>query len=482
MTLSSSIVSTALSTAATLGERAFVARDHELSLLHRATFGYTAEEHARVRSMGFHAWRDEQLDPDSIDDSAVDAVLAGFPSLTMDMATLLANYPPAANGDVTVRRELRGARVIRGAYSKRQLYERLVEFWTDHFNIDGNAGRLGYLKSVDDREVVREHALGNFRDLLGASAMSGAMLVYLDNFANEVGALNENYARELMELHTLGVDGGYTETDILEVARAFTGWTIYPQAHPNVGAFVFVNARHDNDPKTVLGNSLPAGGGQSDGETVLDILANHPSTAAFLSRKLCTFFLTYDPPQSTVDRVTETWTSTNGNITEVMREVLSHKSFAETRIGEALKLRRPLHMAIGAARTTNAVFTNFQGFGEELQLLGQVPYSWPAPNGYPDSLGAWGSNLLPRWGFASRLLDGLVPGVSVPDASILELLGGVPANEAAESLNRSLTGGRMSDVDVTELQEFIDAQGPLTPAVLRESIALALSLPSTQWL
>lgn len=456
-------------------------RDDTLALVHRGTFGYTQAEHARASAIGFAAWRNEQLDPSSIDDSALDATLASFPSLTMSFVDLVANYPANANGDRTVARVLRAARILRAQRSKRQLLERMVEFWSDHFNINGQDGALRYLKTVDDREVIRAHALGRFRDLLGASAKSGAMLVYLDNYTNVAGAPNENYARELMELHTLGVNGGFTESDVVEVARCFTGWTVKQQGNPAAGTFVFRAVTHDSGAKTVLGTSIPAGAGEQDGETVLDVLANHPSTSSFIARKLCTYFLTYDPPQAIVDRVAARFFNTGGDIRATMRVVLSVRSFSEVPLATAHKLKRPLHMAIAALRSTSARVNIPLGLQEELQLMGHVPFSWPAPNGYPDSIGAWGSNLLPRWAFATRLLDNDINGTIVTDASIAALLGNIAPAEVATTLDQHLTGGRMTPIDVAELQDFVDNQPTWTTTVAREALALALSLPSTQW-
>ncbi|MEO1698036.1 MAG: DUF1800 domain-containing protein [Planctomycetota bacterium] len=464
-------------------DRPAALRDPILALVHRATFGYTTEEHARARSMGFEGWRDEQLAPDAINDSALDAELASFGSLPLTFAQMLSAYPPSSNGDAVVATELRSARILRAVLSRRQLFERVVEFWTDHFNIDGiGSAQLRYLKSVDDREVIRTHALGRFRDLLGASAKSGAMLVYLDNASNVAGAPNENYARELMELHTLGSDGGYSETDVVEVARCLTGWTIRAVGSGAAGTFRFDANTHDDLSKIVLGVPIPPGGGQQDGETVLDLLASHPNTAARIARKMCVFFLDYEPAQTTVDRVAARFLETDGDLRETLREVLSRASFEEIDVWSAKKLRRPMHMALGAVRSTGASVAAAVGLAGELQLMGHAPFTWAAPNGFPDALGAWGTNLLPRWSFASRLTAGGVPGALLPLSSLSQLFAGVPANRRAAQLDRALTGGRMAPADVTELQAFLDAQPTVDVNVAREAVALALSLPSTQWL
>lgn len=467
------------------GDRPPLLRDDTLTLVHRATFGYTVEEHARATAMGFEAWRDEQLDPASIDDSQLESQLAAVPYLGMSVAQLAAAFAGQNGADNEIRRVLQGARLLRAATSRRQLLERMVEFWTDHFNIYGD-GSIAFLKVVDDREVVRRHALGDFRELLGASAKSGAMLVYLDNATSVAAAPNENYSRELMELHTLGTGAGYTEQDVQEVARCLTGWTIHPPGHPNVGEFVFNPSTHDNGAKVVLGQSISAGGGLQDGETVLDLLAFHPSTARRLAEKLCVFFLSYDPPTATIDRVAAVFTATSGDIAETVRAVLSRQSFREGMVWQQLKLRRPMHMAVGAIRSAGGtVSASPQGLFDLVaatKFMGHAPFDWPAPNGYPDALGAWGANLLPRWTFATALLDNAFAGATVPNAALLAIFSGVAPSRRAGALSQHLTGGRMTPQDVAEVQGFIDSQSAFNGDVAREAVALALSLPSTQWI
>ncbi len=456
-------------------------RDDLLALVHRATFGYTANEHARARSLGFEGWRDEQLDPLTIDDSTLDAELLSYPTRTLSAAELIATYPPQNNGDRVVKDSLRLLQIVRAFGSKRQLFERVVDFWTDHFSIDGEADGLRYLKTVDDREVVRTHALGSFRDLLGASAKSGAMLLYLDNYVNAGGSPNENYARELLELHTLGVDGGYTETDVVEVARCMTGWTIFDLASPNAAEFRFDASLHDDGAKVVLGVPIPAGGGQQDGETVLDLIAAHPSTQVHIARKLCARFLVDDPPQVTIDRVAQRFSQTGGDIAEAMRAVLSRESFAECSVWNAPKLKRPLHLVVSSLRSTGGTISDPRGLRNELRFMGQLPFAWAAPNGYPDTLEAWGSNLLSRWSFVSKLLGGDVDGAEVPNAAISALFASVPLARAASALDVRLTGGRMLGTDIQAVQNFIDGQPIMNSTVAREAVALVLSLPSTQW-
>jgi uncharacterized protein (DUF1800 family) len=247
--------------------------------------------------------------------------------------------------------------------------------------------------------VIRRHALGKFRDLLFATARSPAMLYYLDNASNVAGHPNENYARELLELHTLGVDGGYTEADVKEVARAFTGWTVHDGT---ADGFYFDPSAHDQEPKTLLGHQLPAGRGIEDGLHVLSILANHPTTARFLCRKLCVRFVHDTPPQSLVDGLAAVWQQSGGDLRVVLRHLFEAPEFLA---GAGQKLRRPLDFLIGCLRATGAAATSYWALEEILGDLGQRPYGWFPPNGYPDAAGAWlsTSGLLARWNTAMQL-------------------------------------------------------------------------------
>ena len=219
----------------------------------------------------------------------------------------------------SIPNELRQATLMRQLYSKRQLYEIMVEFWSDHFNIFIEKGNGFYLKTVDDREVIRKHALGSFRDLVWASAHSPAMMIYLDNQANEKSHPNENYARELMELHTLGVDGGYTQKDVMELARCLTGWNV--KEHFWLGDFVFKEDLHDTGEKNVLGLSIQPSG-IKEAEQVIEMLVTHPSTAKFISTKLARRFIADDPPQELIEKAAQTFLDTKGDIKSVLRVIL----------------------------------------------------------------------------------------------------------------------------------------------------------------
>jgi uncharacterized protein (DUF1800 family) len=313
-------------------------------LINRLTMGWTPEEQALADSLGYHGYLEYHLNYAAIDDSALAPRLAPYYTL---------NQPPyqlIGSTSSVVTNQLIEATLLRAVYSKRQLFERMVEFWTDHFNIFINKADIPWIKTVDDRDVIRTHALGNFHDLLVASAMSPAMLQYLDNAESVAGNPNENYARELMELHTMGVSGGYTQQDVVEVARCFTGWSVDDSNTNTQDTFVFRSGLHDDTSKLVLGTAIPAGGGINDAMMVLDILAHHSSTAHFIATKLCKRFYGYSPPTSLVDSVAATFTSSNLDIKATLRTLINAIDPATA----PLKLKRPFHLVVSGMRTTRA--------------------------------------------------------------------------------------------------------------------------------
>ena len=250
--------------------------------------------------------------------------------------------------------DLLSSKLMRAVESNRQLAEELDDFWFNHFNVFYDKGSDRFLIPDYEREAIRPNVLGKFRDLLEATAKSPAMLFYLDNSESvrpDLDAnnkkrkakrgLNENYGRELMELHTLGVNGGYTQKDVTEVARCFTGWTI--QAPRQGGGFFYNDKLHDKGEKVVLGHAIPAGGGMDDGEKVLDILAHHPSTAHFISRELAQRFVADNPPDTLVEKMAQTYLATDGDIREVMKTMLNLKEFWSEGAYRA-KVKSPLEM------------------------------------------------------------------------------------------------------------------------------------------
>jgi uncharacterized protein (DUF1800 family) len=383
-----------------------------------------------------------------------------------------------ANAQIPIN-ELRAATMLRAIYSKRQLKERMVEFWTDHFNIDHADGQLQWLKTADDRDVIRAHALGTFRDLLLASAQSGAMLFYLDNISNFASAPNENYSRELLELHSVEV-GNFSETDVVELARCLTGWQYWNQTQPNHGDFRFNANAHDNGAKTVLGQSIPAGGGVNDGLVIIDFLAQHPSTAQFLARKLCRFFLAYDPPQAVVDRVANRYLASGTDLRATLREVLSAVTVQGIPPASLPKLKRPFHLACSAIRTCNPTITQPQRYVLELALMAHQPMRWSPPNGYPDTAEHWGAAVLPRWNFLTKFFGTGGAGINGSTVNAALLFRGTPKSQLASKASEILAGGRLDPAEVSAVQAYADAAPTLNDALLRDVLALSACAPSFQ--
>lgn len=448
-----------------------------LRLVERTSFGFTRDAYAQAETLGFEGYREQQLDYESIDDSLVEFMLAPYDTLPMTEQELYDNYYGTTNVPIG---QLIDATMLRAIYSKRQLYERMVAFWTDHFNIDINDSFCYLLKTSDDRDVIRRYAMTSFPELLNASARSAAMSEYLDNYSNVKGHAQENYARELMELHTLGVDNGYTQYDVEQVARCLTGWTYSRRtdlATFPLGTFLFVPTKHDNDEKTVLGQTIPAGGGESDGQTVLDMLSTHPNTAAFIARKMCVHFLGYDAPEDVIASVAAKYLETGGDIKEMLRVILQP---ATIQYLTTPKLKRPFHFIASLLRALGAdvpIPSSLQGY---LFVMGHLPFYWPQPDGYADKIEVWGTAVLPRWQYATTIAYNLLsPNISIDLDGLLASEGGNMPGEQATAMDRILAGGQLSDEEVTLLQDFYDgAAGTYWPEA--DTLRLAASVPTFQ--
>jgi uncharacterized protein (DUF1800 family) len=332
----------------------------------------------------------------------------------------------AAGPQNMIARDLTEAKMLRAIYSNRQLDEVLTDFWFNHFNVYLDKGADRYLVTEYEREVIRPHVLGKFKDLLEATAKSPAMLFYLDNWQSvgpdaliarrgqKKGArgLNENYGRELLELHSLGVDGGYTQKDVTEAARCFTGWTI--QQPQRGGTFQFNPRMHDNGEKTVLGVTIPAGGGIGDGEKVLDIVAHHPSTARFISKKLAMRFVADNPPETLVARMAETFRKTDGDLRAVMKTMFESKEFFSDGAYRS-KMKSPLELVASAVRAVNGEVSFASPLANQVAQLGEPLYRKQEPTGYSNSSTEWANSggLLGRMNFALQLADNKMPGVKV---------------------------------------------------------------------
>ncbi len=347
-------------------------------------------------------------------------------------------------------------KVLRALESERQLEEVLADFWYNHFNVDAGKGNERLMVTAYDREAIRPHVLGKFRDLLGATANSPAMMLYLDNAQSKAEGLNENYARELMELHTLGVNGGYTQHDIIEVARCFTGWTT---TNTNVGArfvpgrgepqaFRYDDSLHDKGEKTVLGMPIPEGGGKEDGEKVLDILAKHPSTARFISRELAQRFVADDPPSALVDRMAKTYHDTDGDIRVVLATLFDSPEFFSEGAYRA-KLKTPFEMIVSAVRATGAKVDDAGRLVSQISALGQPLYRKLEPTGYSNVGTDWlsSASLMRRMNFALDLAQNRIDGVpvdsskfsAVPEKTARQVLFTNPAPQTLEAIVSALS-------------------------------------------
>lgn len=439
----------------------------EIRLARRITMGLTPEEAQLARTKGFSGYLDYQLNYTAIDDTAVQAFVATtYPQIVMTGVEL---YLLDAG---LVLRQLQEATLFRAAFSKRQLYERMVEFWSDHFNI--SMRDVGYLKTLDDRDVVRKHALGSFPDMVRASARSTAMLTYLDNNTSRVGRINENYARELMELHTLGVDGGYTQADVVAVARCFTGWTITGR-----GDFRFDAAGHDYAAKTFLGQAIPAAPGTgaagiSDGDKVIDYLVKHPNTAKYVSSKMIKWLLRYDPSPALVDQVAAVYMQTNGNIPAMIRSILTLDNI----VAAPPKHKRPFHFVASALRAVNPTVKGVAGIaGTRLQLVGQQSFVWETPDGYPDNVQFWSGLVMQRWNFGDYLAA-LTTGDVIVDIAPLRTVD--TPDGIVNAISTAMFGGAMPLRTRDALRSYLGATA-LSNTRVREALALAINSTSFQW-
>src|SRR3989442_1473020 len=418
------------------------------------------------------------------------------------------------------------SRILRAVYSERQLQEVMVDFWTNHFNVFAGKGADRWLLISYDRDTIRPNTLGKFYDLLLADAKSPAMLFYLDNFQSvspnaqlpqirpnaaqnprrdlpmsnnpqqqrpqqqqQRRGINENYARELMELHTLGVDGGYTQKDVQEVARCFTGWTIIAprgagaaaqgvmngpmgdMLRTKAGTFIFRPGVHDNGEKIVLGHKIPAGGGEKDGLMVLDIVAHHPSTAKFIATKLVRHFVSDDPPPALVDRVAQTFLKTGGNIREVLKAIFFSPEFNSADAYRS-KVKRPFELAVSAVRTLGADTNGGPQFHQWIARMGQPLYGFQTPNGYSDVAENWVNTgaLLERMNFALALVSNRIAGTRVDLSQFVTDMSGGKSVDREKLLDRFVTlivGGEIS----SKTRETLLKQ-------LSDQITLPATLPS----
>jgi uncharacterized protein (DUF1800 family) len=411
-----------------------------IHLLSRISFGPTSRDVQRVHHLGIRAYLNEQLAPEMIADEAVEEKVTKLKTMRMNSRELFELYPPPkiareagmgmANPMAAPRfiiLELQQARLLRAVESKRQFYEVMVDFWSNHFNVFAVKGADRWLMTSYDRDTIRPHTFGKFRDLLLATAQSPAMLFYLDNWLSvspnaalaraplnvRRRGINENYAREVMELHTLGVDDGYSQQDVREVARCFTGWTL---RRPRGDAEFYFDPRlHDQGAKTVLGTRISAGG-MEDGIQVIDLLARHPTTAKFIAAKLARRFVADDPPVSLIDRAAAAFRQSNGDIRTVLRTIIESPEFFSPDVYRA-KIKKPIEFVASALRVTEADTKVTPQLLRYLARMGEPLFLAQPPTGYPDLGSSWISSdtLLTRMNFAAELVANRVNGARVPN-------------------------------------------------------------------
>jgi len=435
-------------------------------LLSRFTYGATPGQVDEVARMGLEKWFEQQLKADLPEDS-LDAQLVPFDALKLSNEQIAATYPK--NGQVIrmavkdgiidkdsvktdrkayrdiikdymdkkgykpeneLFRQLYCQKILRAAYAQNQLREVMTDFWFNHFNVSVTKNDCAQFIPVYERDVIRPGAIGKFGDLLKATAQSPAMLYYLDNFsssgpmdemrpmarmvaARKAQGLNENYARELMELHTMGVDGGYTQQDVTQAARVLTGWTV------RENEYLFTPNRHDKGEKTVLGNRFGPDGGEGEGLELLDMLAHHPSTAHFICRKIAIRFVSDDPPSTLVDRMAKTFTDKKGDIRQVLLTmVYSPEFWSPQAIRE--KTKSPFELAIGAVRSLHAKVAQPMQLYNWITRMGEKMYCYQAPTGFPDKGQYWinTGSLLSRMNFGLALATGRIPGLTFDLAAL----------------------------------------------------------------
>jgi uncharacterized protein (DUF1800 family) len=493
------------------GHRELAPSEQARHVLSRLSFGARPGDIERVTTLGVDRWIELQLDPKNISDTLAERVLAGMETQQKQAYELIADHPDpqeiqqrinqrrAATSVVAVsnttddslllRRaqqtaqqltgQILAARVIRAVTSERQLQEVMTDFWENHFSVFIGKSPNRYSISEYDRDVIRSHALGKFRDLLGAVAKSPQMLYYLDNWQSGVDSahpniveqriearrrasaydsttralatlprrrprgLNENYARELLELHTLGVDGGYTQKDVQEVARALTGWTI--DAPQLGGGFVFRPELHDAAEKVVLGHTLPAGRGIEDGEDVLDIVSHAPATARFITTKLARHFVSDDPPPALVDRCANTFSRNGGDIRETVRCIVTSPEFF-SRAAYRSKVKTPFELVTSAMRAMNARPDTTPRTAQTVAQLGQPIFGRQTPDGWPDRGDAWMNSgaILNRVNFGLRVAAGQMPGARVQDWPPGASLRAQPLEAQVNGVIEQLFGGDVS--------------------------------------
>jgi uncharacterized protein (DUF1800 family) len=454
-------------------------------LLSRIGFGPRPGDVDRVLGMGLDRYVQSQLDAPA--DPELDSRLRGFITLGYPISQVLTLYNADQRSIGVILEELNTAKVIRCVHAQNQLQEVLVDFWFNHFNVYVQDGFARYSTAAYEREAIRPHALGKFRDLLGATAAHPAMLYFLDNYLSRaavtiggrtVRGINENYGRELMELHTVGVDAGYTQDHVVDAARCFTGWGIDNLS--TSGRFAYRPAVHDTGAKSVLGLNLPAGGGKDDGDKLLDYLASHPQTATFIARKLAQRLVSDDPPPRVVDRAAAAFQSSGGDIREVVRAILGSAEFWAEAFGVG-KPKTPLELVASGLRAADAQVAGGRAVAAYLQNMGMPLYSCGPPTGYSNRGADWinPSSHLYRMNFALDLAAGAIAGVSVDVRGMVRRMGGDSESprSVASTISAEIFGNGLSR-STLDAASRVASGGPM--GVAARVAGLCLGSPEMQ--
>ncbi|MDP7034521.1 MAG: DUF1800 domain-containing protein [Planctomycetota bacterium] len=503
-------------------------REVTFHVLNRLAFGPQPGQVDEVLRKGWQLWIMEQLEPDQIDDGKLEAeIRKRFPSMRMSMGEVLQEYrpryknrPPSRQEQRLrnqmrgkVRNELRYAVLLRAVKSRRQFQEVMVEFWRNHFNVDQSKDQVSYLANHYEEHVLRKHVFGRFGDMLMASAKHPAMLIYLDNSlsqrpptkqeqkamdqAKKKGksspylkklsrqrGLNENYARELFELHTFGVaqenrSGGYTQKDIVELARALTGWTVTYGQNADYG-FQFSKKVHDDRPKKIMGRRFSGRDGIREGEVLIQGLANHRNTALFISKKLCKYLVNDRPSEELVQNVAKVFLKSKGDLKKVYSAILFSPDFLKRENFRA-KFKTPFEFAVSAMRATGADLVDPKDTDKMLGSMGQKIYQCDDPTGYYDVAEAWldPGVLVHRWTFALTVAGGRARGVVMPRDYYLPILGLQPKAMKARLIDTILPGGVDLRTDRV-LEQAIQVDAKNRRALASKILGMLLGSPTFQ--
>jgi len=520
-----------LSAPAALAAQALTPADSAVHALNRLAYGPRPGDVERVARGGVMRWIEAQLDASAKPDAVLVARESQLEIRSIDPGELARRFvqarserirrqrsadsmsmrdepPPQQNEMRRYGGQTQQLVVLRATMSENQLYEVMVDFWTQHFNVYFAKGADRYLLPGYIENTIRPHALGRFQDLLIATAQSPAMMFYLDNVQSVAPGsrpprldrvdrlrflgpradslarfiqdrmprgINENYARELMELHTLGVDGGYTQQDVQEVARIFTGWSIQ---RPLMGAgFEYHPWAHDDGDKSVLGTKIKGGRGMDEGLELLTMLAHHHATMHHVGAKLCARFVADDPPDGCIDAAVDAWHESDGDIRAILRAIFRSPDFWAARSVRA-KVKTPLEFVVSAVRAVGGSPDTTLRLAQIVGRLGQPIYLQSAPTGYPETQADWVNSgaLLQRMNFAMGLASGRAPGVSADLAAVLPT-GNVET--LLSSINQKLLGGAMTAQTKTVLRkELASVSDPVQARAL--AVGLALGGPEFQ--